>query len=147
MCAFFSNATEAMFYEERYCAKCLHYGGERCPVLLAHWVCASYAGAKFHDDGSPERMVLDLFIPRDKDGVNQQCEMFMMMPDEGEKEQRRRDLFYACTGERLSENVYAKVRAKRQIAKNTLVSHDDVEVLQEPVEPVVEPCDKIRQCP
>jgi hypothetical protein len=78
MAAYFSNGTEAMLYEGQFCEKCLHYSDETgCPVLNAHWIAASDKDAKFHINDSPARMVLDTFIPRDADGVNQACTMFL----------------------------------------------------------------------
>lgn len=78
---YFSNGTEALLYEEMYCEQCLHNRGEHlCAVMQAHWDCASYPKSQFHVDGSPERMVLDTFIPLDVDGINQECTMLMQIP-------------------------------------------------------------------
>jgi hypothetical protein len=71
---YFSNGTEGMDYEARYCQRCVHYGpdeGPGCPVWLLHLV-HNYDGA--NDPGS----FLHTLIPLSKDGLsNEQCKMFI----------------------------------------------------------------------
>jgi hypothetical protein len=74
MMGYFSNGTEGMMYEERYCSRCVHFkpddGG--CMVWLAH-LNGNY---KQHDNPALKE-VLDLLIPREKDGIgNKECRMF-----------------------------------------------------------------------
>ena len=74
----FSNGTEGMLYEERYCSRCTFYGddGADCPVLIAH---ALYNGVGVlpdsTDDQKKVKSVLDLFIPPGTPG-NEKCKMF-----------------------------------------------------------------------
>ncbi len=77
--AYFSNGTEGMAYEGKWCAKCHHNKRpteedpypEMCAVWLAHQV-HNYRFC--NDDESP----LDLLIPRLKEGLgNDQCKMFL----------------------------------------------------------------------
>jgi hypothetical protein len=80
---YFSNGSEGMDYEERYCARCVHFGpteGPGCPIWGFHlqWNYDACDGDR--PDAKPEQklkhMVLEGFIPRDKDGRNGQCKMF-----------------------------------------------------------------------
>ena len=71
--AYFSNGTEGMDYEERFCSRCIHnetqpYG---CPVINLHrkW--------NYEQHGDKEKaLILNSFIPRDERGNNLQCLMF-----------------------------------------------------------------------
>ena len=73
---YFSNGTEAMDYEERHCAKCLHRGPENgpgCYVWLAHML---HPSEGIRTDG-----ILNLLIPRSKDGLsNERCTMYLEDP-------------------------------------------------------------------
>ena len=59
----FSNGTEGMLYEGKYCEKC-HFGDKDCIVWLAH---VNYCGDKKYQG------ILDLFIPNG----NLKCKMFV----------------------------------------------------------------------
>ncbi len=82
MMAYFSNGTEAMDYEERYCSKCLHQGppdGPGCYLWMAHMVHTD-EGLKKDGTDNPSS-ILNLLIPRSKDGLsNEQCRMFLEDP-------------------------------------------------------------------
>jgi len=72
---YFSNGTEGDRYEEEYCLKCKHGQGEfsdDCPILALHM---TYNYDQFKDDIL--KSILDSFIPRDKDGYNEKCKMFI----------------------------------------------------------------------
>jgi hypothetical protein len=73
---YFSNGSEGMYYEERFCSRCVHRGNDEtggCVVWLAHLLysyteCNSTSNAKH---------ILDLLIPPAKDKLsNDQCAMF-----------------------------------------------------------------------
>ena len=42
------------------------------------------------------------------------------------QESRRREWFYICTGDNVPENVYRRVKAKRKLRKDELVTTDDI---------------------
>lgn len=69
---YFSNGTEGMVYEEEYCSKCIHSGneGNNCPVMLAHIL-------KNYEECNNEDSILNLLIPRDEEGFNKKCLMFI----------------------------------------------------------------------
>lgn len=86
---YFSNGTEGMMYEERYCSKCVHYKPEDggCMVWLAHLI---HNYDQHDNDGV--KAVLDLLIPRKKDDLaNEQCSMFHQ--DTSERCTETKDLF------------------------------------------------------
>lgn len=69
---YFSNGTEGMMYEQRFCDHCIHQkpddGG--CAVMLAHLL-------HNYDECNKPDSILHLLIPRSKDGIgNEQCAMF-----------------------------------------------------------------------
>ena len=69
---YFSNGTEGVMYQERYCERCVHFKPEDggCMVWLAH-IDMNY---KQHDVPAVKE-ILDLLIPRE--GIeNQECSMF-----------------------------------------------------------------------
>ena len=70
---YFSNGSEGMAYEARYCDRCVHQGppeGPGCAVWLAHLL-ANY------DECENKASILHLLIPRSRDGLdNEQCLMF-----------------------------------------------------------------------
>lgn len=70
---YFPNGDAGMAYEAEWCERCIHQGnpdkGEGCAVWMAHLI-------RNYDTAYQE--VLDLLIPRSKDGLgNKQCSMFM----------------------------------------------------------------------
>ena len=67
---YFSNGTEGECYQSRYCNKCYHDQTGGCRIWLAHLLFA-YSGTK------EQKEVLNLLIPRNKDGGNGQCESFV----------------------------------------------------------------------
>ncbi|KKK81594.1 hypothetical protein LCGC14_2811890 [marine sediment metagenome] len=75
---YFSNGTEGLDYEHRYCNRCIHgskegEGCHECPVLAAHFEFNS-------DQNSDENLnyILGLFIPIADDKIsNEQCAMFI----------------------------------------------------------------------
>ncbi len=79
---YFSNGSEVMDYEARYCDKCLHHGppdGPGCMVWLAHLLNPS-EGLTKDGEHNPES-ILNLLIPRAKDGLgNEQCRMYLEDP-------------------------------------------------------------------
>jgi hypothetical protein len=69
---YFSNGSEGMDYEARYCSRCVHEGGPDgpgCAVWGAH-LFANYAECNNKDS------ILHQLIPRDARGENMQCAMF-----------------------------------------------------------------------
>lgn len=75
---YFSNGTEGMIYEERYCAHCIHQDGPEgktgCAVWLAHLVCN-------YEECNNKESILHLLIPRDEKGRNGKCLMFVANPE------------------------------------------------------------------
>jgi hypothetical protein len=73
--AYFSNGTEGMDYQARYCERCVHDINQDCPVWLAHLMHNS-AGCNDNEH------ILHLLIPRSKDRLtNEQCRMFHKRKD------------------------------------------------------------------
>jgi hypothetical protein len=66
---YFSNGMEGLCYEATYCDKCVHQEAG-CAVWLAHLV-ANY------DECNKADSVLHVLIPRDADGNNGKCAMFL----------------------------------------------------------------------
>jgi hypothetical protein len=69
---YFSNGTEGMDYEDRYCSKCVHHKPDEggCAVWLAHML-------KNYEECNKDDSILHILIPRTKDGLgNQLCTMF-----------------------------------------------------------------------
>ena len=69
---YFSNGTEGMGYQEKYCWHCAHDGG--CAVWDAHLLCNC-------SEVVSNECVLGLLIPT-KDMENQACKMFMPRQEE-----------------------------------------------------------------
>lgn len=67
---YFSNGTEGMAYEERWCSRCIHRDDETgCAVMLAH-------NLHNYDECNNPASILHMLIPRN--GIeNEQCEMFI----------------------------------------------------------------------
>lgn len=68
---YFSNGTEGMSYQERYCDRCRHDANGDCPVWNAHLM--------FNGSSAPETdSILQMLIPS-HDGINNdQCAMFVL---------------------------------------------------------------------
>lgn len=68
---YFPNGTAGDMYEREYCSRCVHEDNENgCAVMLAHLI---YSYQQCNDKSS----ILHMLIPRDKDGWNEQCKMFI----------------------------------------------------------------------
>ena len=74
---YFSNGSQGMDYEARYCNQCVHQGGldgPGCAVWLAHLL-------KNYDECNNDDSILHLLIPRDREThENEQCRMFLEKP-------------------------------------------------------------------
>lgn len=70
---YFSNGSEGMAYEARYCDRCVHQGppdGPGCSVWLVHLL--------YNYGATPgQQQVLNELIPRGEHGDNGQCRMFI----------------------------------------------------------------------
>lgn len=62
----FSNGTEGMSYEETWCRRCVHDG--KCAIIAAHQI--------YRHKGEVGE-VLDMMIPVDDKGYNQECRLFL----------------------------------------------------------------------
>lgn len=72
---YFPNSDAGLFYEAKYCARCIHYDpdmeNEGCAVMLAHLIHG-------YDECNDDDSILHILIPRSKDGLdNEQCKMFV----------------------------------------------------------------------
>lgn len=68
--AYFSNGTEGMYYQARYCDKCANADDDgTCAIWDAHLVFSYGAEGDL-------KAVLDMLIPEGKDGFAGQCNMF-----------------------------------------------------------------------
>lgn len=71
---YFSNGSEGMEYQERWCSKCLHDNPDKnihCPIWDAHLI-------KNYEECNNKGSILHMLIPRTKDGIgNAQCSMFV----------------------------------------------------------------------
>ena len=69
---YFSNGTEGIMYQARYCDQCVHDRNDDCPILLLHLMW-NYE----QNENKDKQLVLDAFIPRSSDGLrNEECKMF-----------------------------------------------------------------------
>lgn len=68
---YFSNGSESLDYEARYCDRCVHWANNNpCAVMGLHLL-------HNYDECNKENSFLHLLIPRTKDGLgNEQCSMF-----------------------------------------------------------------------
>jgi hypothetical protein len=68
---YFSNGTEGMDYQERYCSRCVHDKNEDCPVWAAHLL------YNYQECNKPES-ILHMLIPRTDNGLgNSACSLFI----------------------------------------------------------------------
>lgn len=65
---YFSNGSEGMDYQEQYCTRCIHDGD--CSVWDAHMLFN-------YEEGSKKDSILNILIPRKKNGFNDKCRMFV----------------------------------------------------------------------
>ena len=71
---YFSNGTEGMDYEERWCDRCVHQDPNvLCPIWAVHYL-FNYDALK--EDHEMARQILGLLIPY-KNGRNRKCRMFV----------------------------------------------------------------------
>ena len=66
---YFSNGAEGEDYWETYCVSCIHDSDNNCPVWLAHLL------HNYSEVNKPDS-ILNVLIPRDKNGQNQKCAMY-----------------------------------------------------------------------
>ena len=69
---YFSNGSEGVDYECKYCSECHHQDldGRGCAVWEAHML---YNYEQCNDEDS----ILHILIPRSKDDFNEKCRMFI----------------------------------------------------------------------
>jgi hypothetical protein len=67
---YFSNGSEGEWYEAKYCDKCHHNINGDCPVMLAHLI-------HNYEECNNKHSILHLLIPRDENGYNMECKMFI----------------------------------------------------------------------
>ena len=71
---YFSNGTEGMAYEAKYCERCIHYGppdGPGCPVFGLHLL-------HNYEECNKDDSFLHVLNPLSKNGLgNEQCRMFI----------------------------------------------------------------------
>jgi len=71
---YFPNGSAGDAYEAEYCHRCIHENGKDgksgCHVMLAHLI-------HNYKESNNEDSILHMLIPRDKEGWNQECEMFV----------------------------------------------------------------------
>lgn len=68
---YFSNGSEGMDYEAKWCARCVHDIKNNCPIWLAHLI-------HNYKECNNKESILHMLIPRSKDGLwNEQCKMFL----------------------------------------------------------------------
>jgi len=75
---YFSNGCDGEAYFETWCANCLHCGdmdGPECPVMHLHAV-------HNYEECNKKHSFLHVLIPRDENGFNGQCKMFVPKPDD-----------------------------------------------------------------
>jgi len=71
MMGYFPNNTEAELYKEIYCYNCIHWSNtEICPVEEAHLL-------HNYNECNNKSSILHILIPRDANGINMQCKMFI----------------------------------------------------------------------
>lgn len=79
---YFSNGSEGMDYEQRYCAKCIHGDGSGagyCTVWMLHF-------QRNYEECNKKGSILHVLIPRAPDGLsNEQCAMFIDRRDRHER--------------------------------------------------------------
>lgn len=78
---YFSNGSEGLDYEARYCSRCVHESEDKetCPVLTLHMIW-NYDACGDSPEAKAKKKALDTLIPREGIG-NGQCSMFMAARD------------------------------------------------------------------
>ncbi len=69
MMGYFPNGTSGMMYEEEYCNRCVHQE-KPCAVWNLHM-------NHNYEECNKKESYLHYLIPRDKDGFNKKCTMFI----------------------------------------------------------------------
>lgn len=69
---YFSNGSEGDSFQAALCERCLHDVKQDCPVWLIHLM-YNYNQCKNEDYAA----ILSAFIPRNKEGFNEDCKMFV----------------------------------------------------------------------
>ena len=83
---YFSNGSDNDYYQNLYCNHCQNMRdrgdgrGEGCAVMDLHWLWNYDAVGKQSD--LTKKTGLSMFIPRDKNGFNAECSMFLRKPHE-----------------------------------------------------------------
>ena len=77
--AYFSNGTEGMDYQSRYCDQCVHDVDGSCPVWFLHLM---YAYEECNNDGESQplsnaKAMLDTLIPMTEENFADECKMFI----------------------------------------------------------------------
>lgn len=79
---YFSNGTEGDMYQAEYCQNCLNNReddyGINCPVIVAHEIYN-------YDECNKKDSILHILIPRDEQGHNKKCSMFLTDNPKSEK--------------------------------------------------------------
>ncbi len=70
---YFSNGSHGAEYERRVCGTCAHHDPEEACAIWAAHLC-------FQGDGKGVAAVLDTLIPRERDGENAKCAMWIERP-------------------------------------------------------------------
>ncbi len=69
--AYFPNGTAGDMYEAEYCSRCIHRDDKNgCAVMLAHLL-------HNYDECNNKESILHILIPRNSEGDNEQCTMFV----------------------------------------------------------------------
>lgn len=63
---YFSNGSSGGAYQEQFCDRCHHDRNQSCPIWLLHLV-------HNYEECNKEESFLNVLIPRDKEGGNEQC--------------------------------------------------------------------------
>lgn len=82
--AYFSNGSEGLTWEDKWCSRCVHLSDEGgCSVIVIHSV-YNYDQHKEGETGKAIADILNLLIPRSADKLeNERCSMFVERPDGG----------------------------------------------------------------
>jgi len=77
---YFSNGSEGRFYQEKWCFQCAHWpenaDDRKCAILTMHQLYNNEQSNK-NFNGKLIKRFLEMFIPRDKNGDNEKCLMFV----------------------------------------------------------------------
>lgn len=80
--AYFANGSEGMYYEARYCNRCVHGQDEEkmCPIMELHLLWNYDAVGEKAD--ADKKLALNLLWPRSKGGLsNEDCKFFKILPE------------------------------------------------------------------